>query len=92
MDKLPAVLTLAVCIVLLVRMMLGQTLRRRADRIGAAAWNMLRARARYLWHWRESRRRAEREAEQAIQRARRRLEREGNVYRPDAFQEPRKPH
>lgn len=92
MDKLPAALTLAVCIVLLVRMMLGPALRRRIDRVGASAWNGLRARALYLWHWRESRRRAEREAEQAIQRARRRLEREGNVYRPDAFQEPRKPH
>lgn len=92
MDKLPAALTLIVCIVLLVRMFVGERARRRIDRAGGAAWGWLRSRAFYLWHWRESRRRAAREAEDAIQRARRRMEREGNVYRPDAFQEPRKPH
>ena len=92
MDKLPAALTLTVCIVLLVRMVLSARSRRRLDRAGMAVWGWMRGRAYYLWHWRESRRRAQREADEAIQRARRRLERDGNVYRPDAFQEPRKPH
>lgn len=92
MDKLPAALTLIVCLVLLVRMFLGERSRRRMDRLGGATWAWMRSRASYLWHWRDSRRRAAREAEEAIQRARRRIEREGNVYRPDAFQEPRKPH
>lgn len=92
MEKLPAALTLVVCIVLLARMMVGQRSRRRMDHAGVAAWNWLRSRAMYAWRWRESRRRAEQEAQEAIRRARRRLEREGNVYRPDAFHEPRKPH
>jgi hypothetical protein len=92
MEKLPAALTLIACIVLLVRMSLGDRSRRRMDHAGSAAWGWLSARAYHLWHWRESRRRAAREAEDAIERARKRMAREGNVYRPDAFQEPRKPH
>lgn len=92
MDKLPAVLMLIICIVMLVRMLLGEPMRRRVDRAGLAAWHGLRSRAFKLWHWRESRRRAEREAAEAIERARRRMEREGNVYRPKAFQDPPKPH
>lgn len=91
-EKLPAALTLAVCIVMLVRLMLGGSKRSQFDRGAARAWARLRGQARYLWHWRTTRRRAAAEAEEAIRRARMRLEREGNVYRPDAFQEPRKPH
>jgi hypothetical protein len=91
-EKLLAVLTLVVCIVMLVRLLIGDRWRRRFDAFARGMWVRLRARVRYLWHWRESRRRAAAAAEQAIRRARLGMERDGNVYRPDAFQEPRKPH
>jgi hypothetical protein len=35
---------------------------------------------------------AAREAEQAIRRAQRNVQRDGNVIRPDSFKGPRKPH
>ncbi len=48
--------------------------------------------ARRLWFWRTHRRSAAREAEDAIRRAQRKVQREGNVIRPDSFKGPRKPH
>ena len=92
MEKLLAALTLGVCIVLLLRLFAGERWRRRSDAFARRTWARARGRTLYVWHWRESRRRAEQAAEEAIRRARVRMERDGNVYRPDAFQEPRKPH
>ena len=48
--------------------------------------------SRRLWFWRAHRQRAAREAENAIRRAQRSVERDGNVIRPDSFKGPRKPH
>jgi hypothetical protein len=92
MEKLLAALTLLVCLVLLLRLFMGERWRQRSDAFARRTWGRMRGRVLYLWYWRESRRRSAQAAEEAIRRARVRMERDGNVYRPDAFQEPRKPH
>lgn len=91
-----------VCLALLVRLSLSPTRRARLDAWGRGAWRRLasggwtawRTRLAALWHWRRRRVNAARLTEQAIERARRaRVDREGNVLRPDAFKSSRKkPH
>jgi hypothetical protein len=85
-------IALIVCVALLLRMALPEHLRHRVD----AQWNLLVHRGRLLahrlWFWRAHRQRAAREAEEAIQRAQRRVKRDGNVIRPDSFKGPNKPH
>lgn len=77
-EKILAGVGLAVCVVLLLAMGLGE---RRRQQLRAAAVQWLR--------WPQSRARARREATEAIQRAHARsrhaVEREGNVYRPRSF-------
>ena len=92
MEKLLATITLGVCIVALLRLFMGDRWRRRSDAFARGLFARVRHRALHLWHWRASRRRAALAADEAIRRARARMERDGNVYRPDAFREPRKPH
>lgn len=91
-EKVLAGIALAVCAVLLLRMVLPERQRWRLD----AAWQQWaqssRRLARRVWFWRSHRRAAAREAEEAIRRAQRNVERDGNVIRPDAFKGPRKPH
>ena len=65
---------LLVCVAYLLGMLLGE--RRRAR---------LQAGLRRFAAWPKTRRAARREAERAIERARRNVEREGNVYRPKSF-------
>lgn len=91
-EKLLAAATLLLCIVLMVRLSIGAKRRHRLDSTARKAWAAARGRAAYLWYWRASRRRAALAAEEAIRRAQAKMERDGNVYRPDAFREPRKPH
>jgi hypothetical protein len=91
-EKLPAAVMFVICMFLLVRLFVGAPRQRRWDNALRRAWAALRGRALYVWHWRESRRRATLAAEEAIRRARARMERDGNVVRPDSFQKPRKPH
>ena len=85
-------IALVVCVALLLRMALPERQRRRVD----AEWNLLVHRGRLLahrlWFWRAHRRSAAREAEDAIRRAQRKVQRDGNVIRPDSFKGPRKPH
>jgi uncharacterized NAD(P)/FAD-binding protein YdhS len=73
-------------------MALPERARQRLD----ALWRRAVQRSRRLAHrarfWRAHRKRAAHEAEQAIRRAQRKGERDGNVIRPDAFKGPRKPH
>jgi hypothetical protein len=77
---------------LLLRMVLPERQRGRLD----AAWQCVvqgsRRLARRVWFWRTHRQTAAREAEEAIRRAQRKVRRDGNVIRPDAFKGPRKPH
>jgi len=85
-------IALIVCVALLLRMALPERQQQRVD----AQWTLLVHRGRLLahraWFWIRHRRRAAREAEEAIQRAQRKVERDGNVIRPDSFKAPRKPH
>lgn len=83
MDKLPAALLLAVCVLLLLRMVLPARLRARVDAQARRAGAALRA----LPGWRQRRRSAHSEAQSAIDRARQRgkVHWQGNVARPDRF-------
>lgn len=99
-------LVVLVCGALLLRMLMGVRRRARFDAIVLAGWQRwAQAWRNRLAMWRRWRARrdgearaaqaaqAERLAEEAIQRARRtRADKDGNVIRPEAFKEPRKPH
>jgi hypothetical protein len=91
-ELILAGIALVVCVALLLRMALPERHQQRVD----AQWNLLVYRTRLLahraWFWIRHRKRAAREAEEAIQRAQRKVERDGNVIRPDGFKGPRKPH
>ena len=73
-EKIFAALGLALCVAALLGMLIG---RQRLQR-----W---RARTGYSLGWYRRRAKARNEAEQAIARARRVVERDGNVYRPKSF-------
>lgn len=90
-DKVISVLVAAVCLVLLVRLALGDARRARLDRVAMQAWARLRA----IWQWRRKRRsaaQARQAAQEVINRVRHRVDKEGNVLTPEAFKGPRKPH
>jgi hypothetical protein len=91
-EKVFAAIALAVCAVLLLRMVLPEQPRTRLDAAWQRALDGSRRLARRVWFWRRHRQQAAREAEEAIRRAQRSVERDGNVIRPDAFKGPRKPH
>jgi hypothetical protein len=94
MTQALAVLTLAACGLLLLRLMLPAARRQRVDAAARRGWFALKLRARLLWHWRSRRREADAAARKAIERASRRAagEWKGNVYEPESFRKPRKPH
>lgn len=94
MDMVLASLGLVVCGVLGVRLMLGVERRRRFDARMHAAWHTLQAWVWQLRNGRAARREASRMADEVIKRARAREEGawEGNVFHPDTFKRPRKPH
>ena len=85
-EKIFAAVMVAVCVLLLLRMLLKPRSRERVDtavREGSERWSRRVQRA-VAWPAAEAR--ARREAKDAIQRARRSaIERDGNVYRPKAF-------
>jgi hypothetical protein len=91
-ELLLAGVGLLVCAALLVHMVLPQRHRRAVDERARQTWHGLRRAALRLWHWPGLRRRAARQAEAAIRRARGQATRDGNVIRPHSFRRPRKPH
>lgn len=94
-DKLFHVVVAAVCVALLIRMVLGDQRRRRLDQIFIKGWFRVRRQTLAFWHWRSKRQsaaQARQAAQEAINRARHRVGKDGNVYTPDAFKGPRKPH
>jgi predicted phage gp36 major capsid-like protein len=91
-EKVFAGVALAVCAALLLRMALPERQRVRLDAAWEHALQRSRQLARRVWFWRAHRRRATREAEDAIRRAQHGVKRDGNVIRPDSFKGPRKPH
>jgi hypothetical protein len=92
LEKIPAALIATVCLLLLVRLCLGERRRWRVDAAAHRYWQAFSHRLVQLWRWPASRRRSRRLAEQAIRDAQGGPAREGNVYRPKAFRQPRKPH
>jgi hypothetical protein len=91
-EKLLAGGVLLVCVALLLRQTLRKQHRQRVDAAAFRAVSASRRLAHRLWFWRAHRQRAAREAENAIRRAQRSVEHDGNVIRPDSFKVPRKPH
>lgn len=94
-DKLFSIFVAAVCLVMLVRMVLGDQRRARMDRAFTQAWFAVHRRALRLWTWRSRRQsaaQAKQVADEVIKRVRHRVEKEGNVLTPEAFKGPRKPH
>jgi hypothetical protein len=91
-EQVLAGLGLAVCVGLLVRHGLSVQRRERLDDRARRAAQTVKQAALRLWHWRSIRQNARRAAEEAIQRAQGSVTRDGNVYRPKSFREPRKPH
>jgi len=92
LEQIFAAVALLVCVALLLRMALPERRQQRVDAACRQAMQRARQLARRLWFWRAHRQRAAREAEEAIRRAQRKVERDGNVIRPDSFKGPRKPH
>lgn len=94
-EKLFSAVVLAICVLMLLRLCLGERLRERVDaalrRFGVRVQRLARQAGQWR-RWSQSRAAAAREAEEAIRRARQRSERDGNVIRPDSFRKPRKPH
>ena len=103
-EKLFAGIVLAVCAVLMLRLLIGARRRARFDAAVRRAWGRLRWFLDTVWHWRSRRRAAQRAADAVIRRARGREanghgdddsrdgEWEGNVYKPKSFRKPRKLH
>jgi hypothetical protein len=95
-EAIAAALVLAVCVALLLRHALPPQRRQRVDAWAAGLWHRLRA-VRELPEQIKRQRSVQREANDVIERARRgskggnKVEREGNVYRPDAFKSSRPP-
>lgn len=85
-EKIFAATMVAVCVLLLLRMLLGSRRRARVDaslKKNGVRWQR---RLRHALAWPAAELRARRETKAAIGRARRSAsEREGNVYRPKAF-------
>ena len=87
-----AIVIVVACLVMLVRLAIGPTRRMRIDAALLAMWRSMSRRVHALWHWRASRAAAKRAADEALQRARAGVHRDGKVIRPESFRSPRKPH
>jgi hypothetical protein len=94
MDKISAGVILSICLVMLLRLVLGDKSRRVLDAAALRAWARGVGQWRRTLHWWSSRRYAASATRDAIRRARAAssVARDGNVYRPESFRDPRKPH
>ena len=90
LEKLFPAIVVAACLVLLLRLVLGERRRHGFDRVLGRWSRTLGARIEGLFTWNASRRRARRAAEEAIRRAREGGEWDGNVYRPKSFNNKKK--
>jgi hypothetical protein len=87
-EKIFAAVVLAVCGLLLVRLVIGARRRHAYDAFWRRLWIGTRVQVQRWWHWPAARRRARRDADAAIRRASR-GEWDGNVYKPDSFKRDR---
>lgn len=93
-ERLFAAAGIAVCAVLLLRLLIGERWRWRLDAALHRHWRSTLSVGKRIRLWRSSRRDAAKVADEAIRRARdgarRSSDRDGNVYKPKAFRKP--PH
>jgi len=92
-ERVFAGIVLAVCALMLVRLMLDDRRRWRFDSFFRRSWQRIVETGAVVRHWRKARRNAthaRQMADEAIQRARGRrpVEKEGNVYTPKSFRKP----
>ena len=90
-ERVFAAIAFAVCLALAVRLAVGGRRRRALDAAALRLWLRMRHGALSVWHWRDARRNAEHArklADEAIRRARGRVDRDGNVYSPKSFRKP----
>lgn len=87
-EKFLAGAVAALCIVFMLRLLAGARRRARLDAWARITWLRMKHGWLQLYHWRSSRRSAERLAEEAIRRARDDGHWEGNVYKPKSFKRP----
>ena len=85
LEKIFPAIVVAACLVLLLRLVLGQRRRHRFDRTIARWSRAASSRIEGLFTWNAGRRRAKRAADEAIRRARDGGDWDGNVYRPKSF-------
>lgn len=87
MDKLFGGAVLALCVLMLLRLVIGARHRARVDAACRRTGLRLKLFAFRAWHWRGARREARRVADAAIRRARNggKVERDGKVIRPSSF-------
>lgn len=91
LERVFAAIVLAVCLAMLLRLVIGERRRWRLDAFVRRTWFKARHAVRSVWHWRDTRREAEKArkvADEVIQRARDRGEWDGNVYTPKSFRKP----
>lgn len=103
-EQVLAVLVASVCAVMLVRLLLPVSRRTQMDGLIRRQWVLTSGAVRRLFRGRAARQAEAAQAEQARQATAAAIERarcasrvadvvrEGNVYKPEAFQKPRKPH
>jgi hypothetical protein len=85
-EKIFAIAVLAICVVMMARLLLGVRLRMKVDAMALRAWHGLRGGSRSLFNRRRSPpKSAAQVAEEAIRRAREGGTWEGNVYKPKSF-------
>ena len=85
LEKIFAATIVIGCLVLMLRLIVGPDRRARLDAMLARIARRTGATADAVFAWPGARRRARREAEAAIRRAREAGEWQGNVYRPKSF-------
>jgi hypothetical protein len=86
-EQVFAAFVVAVCALLLLRLVIGVHRRARFDWFFVRLWQGLRSRAVGLWHWPCKRRQARQLAEDAIRRASQ-GKWDGDVYTPEQFKKP----
>jgi hypothetical protein len=87
-EKILAWTGLVMCALGLVRLLLGERQRQWIDDFVRLRFKRISG----AWRWMRLRRQAVRETDEVIRRARRNISREGNVYKPEVFRRPKKPH
>lgn len=87
-EKIVALAVAAACLVMLLRLVIGERHRRRLDHAVIGHWRRTSTWLVKNWRWRMSKKKAAKEAQAVINRARTRGDWEGNVFRPKSFQKP----